>query len=65
MYLSDIYTVTLNLAGVPGVSFPCGMSASGLPVGLQLIGPHYEEGRILNLAYAYERERPFPAPPAH
>jgi aspartyl-tRNA(Asn)/glutamyl-tRNA(Gln) amidotransferase subunit A len=54
MYLSDIYTVTVNLAGVPAISVPCGRSGAGLPIGLQLIGNHFDEARLLNAAYAYE-----------
>jgi len=54
MYLSDIYTVTVNLAGVPAISVPCGQSSAGLPIGLQLIGNHFDESRLLNAAYAYE-----------
>jgi aspartyl-tRNA(Asn)/glutamyl-tRNA(Gln) amidotransferase subunit A len=55
MYLSDIYTVTVNLAGVPAISVPCGQSSAGLPIGLQLIGNHFDEARLLNAAYAYEQ----------
>ena len=55
MYLSDIYTVTINLTGLPGVSVPCGLASTGLPIGLQLIGSHFDEGRLLNAAYAYEQ----------
>lgn len=55
MYLGDIYTVTINLAGLPGINVPCGATASGLPVGLQLIGNHFDEARLLNAAYACER----------
>jgi aspartyl-tRNA(Asn)/glutamyl-tRNA(Gln) amidotransferase subunit A len=55
MYLSDIYTVTINLAGLPGVSVPCGSSGGGLPIGLQLIGNHFDEARLLNAADAYEQ----------
>jgi aspartyl-tRNA(Asn)/glutamyl-tRNA(Gln) amidotransferase subunit A len=55
MYLCDIFTVTINLAGVPAVSIPCGQSSMGLPIGLQLIGNHFDESRLLNAAYAYER----------
>jgi aspartyl-tRNA(Asn)/glutamyl-tRNA(Gln) amidotransferase subunit A len=55
MYLADIYTVTGALAGVPGISVPCGKTASGLPVGLQIVGPHFSEGRVLQLAHAFER----------
>lgn len=55
MYLNDIYTVTINLAGVPAISVPCGRSSAGLPIGLQLIGNHFDEARLLNAAYAYEQ----------
>jgi aspartyl-tRNA(Asn)/glutamyl-tRNA(Gln) amidotransferase subunit A len=55
MYLCDIFTVTINLAGVPAISIPCGQSGAGLPIGLQLIGNHFDEARLLNAAYAYER----------
>lgn len=55
MYLGDIYTVTINLAGVPAISIPCGASATGLPIGLQLIGNHFDEARLLNAAFAYEQ----------
>ena len=58
MYLSDIYTCMANLAGVPGVSVPCGLSRDGLPVGLQLLGPHWGEPTILRLADAYESAHP-------
>jgi aspartyl-tRNA(Asn)/glutamyl-tRNA(Gln) amidotransferase subunit A len=54
MYLADIYTVTADLAGVPGISVPCGTSKEGLPIGLQLMGRHFDEGTILRLAHAYE-----------
>lgn len=56
MYLGDIYTVTINLAGVPAVSVPCGVSAAGLPIGLQLIGNHFDETRLLNAASAVEQK---------
>ncbi len=56
MYLADIYTVNINLAGVPALSMPCGFSSSGLPIGLQLIGAHYEEEKIFRAAYALEQE---------
>jgi aspartyl-tRNA(Asn)/glutamyl-tRNA(Gln) amidotransferase subunit A len=59
MYLNDIYTVTANLAGVPAVSVPCGLSSEGLPVGLQLIARHWDEATMLCLADAYERAAPF------
>jgi aspartyl-tRNA(Asn)/glutamyl-tRNA(Gln) amidotransferase subunit A len=54
MYLDDIYTVTINLVGVPAISVPCGASSNGLPIGLQLIGNHFDEARLMNVAYAYE-----------
>jgi aspartyl-tRNA(Asn)/glutamyl-tRNA(Gln) amidotransferase subunit A len=63
MYLNDIYTVTANLAGVPGISIPCGLSNTGLPIGLQLLGPHWSEATLLRLADAYERAQPFTARP--
>jgi len=56
MYLSDIYTVTVNLAGLPALSLPCGFDSSHLPIGLQIIAPPFEEGRLLRLAHAYEQE---------
>jgi aspartyl-tRNA(Asn)/glutamyl-tRNA(Gln) amidotransferase subunit A len=55
MYLNDIYTVGANLAGLPALSLPCGFAAE-LPVGLQLIGPHFAEERLLNVAHRYQRE---------
>ena len=55
MYLADIYTVTGSLAGVPGISVPCGKTESGLPVGLQLFGPAFGEARVLQLAHAFEQ----------
>ena len=54
MYLADIYTVTADLTGIPGVSVPCGKSASGLPIGLQILGKHFDEGTILRLGHALE-----------
>jgi len=54
MYLGDIFTVTINLAGVPAISVPCGMSREALPIGLQLIGNHFDEAQLLNAAFAYE-----------
>ena len=56
MYLSDIYTVSVNLAGLPGLSMPCGLDRRGLPIGAQLIGPHFGEGRLLNAAHAFQRD---------
>jgi aspartyl-tRNA(Asn)/glutamyl-tRNA(Gln) amidotransferase subunit A len=55
MYLSDIFTISANLAGVPGISVPCGFSASGLPIGLQLMGPPLGEAVLLQAAYAFEQ----------
>ena len=55
MYLADIYTVTGSLAGVPGISIPCGKTKAGLPVGMQIFGPHFGEARILQLARAFEK----------
>ncbi len=58
MYLNDIYTVSANLAGIPGVSVPCGVSAKGLPIGLQLVGNFWSEATLLNLAHQYETAHP-------
>jgi aspartyl-tRNA(Asn)/glutamyl-tRNA(Gln) amidotransferase subunit A len=55
MYLADIYTVTGSLAGIPGISIPCGRTSAGLPVGLQIFGPHFSEARVLQLARTYEK----------
>jgi len=55
MYLSDIYTISANLAGVPGISLPCGFSSDGLPIGLQLMAKPFDEGRLLRIAYAFEQ----------
>jgi aspartyl-tRNA(Asn)/glutamyl-tRNA(Gln) amidotransferase subunit A len=55
MYLADIFTVTGSLAGIPGISIPCGKSSSGLPIGMQIFGPHFSEGRVLQLAHAFEK----------
>ena len=59
MYLNDIYTVTANLAGVPGISVPCGLSKERLPIGFQLLGPYWSEPMLLKLSHAYEQARPF------
>lgn len=56
MYLADIYTIIVNLAGLPAISVPCGFSRDGLPIGLQLIGPHYGEQVLLQAAYALEQD---------
>ena len=58
MYLSDILTVPVNLAGVPAISIPCGFS-NDLPVGLQLIGKHFDEETIYKAAYAFEQATDF------
>ena len=55
MYLSDIYTISINLAGVPAISVPCGFSKAGLPIGMQLIGRAFEEETLLRAAHAYEQ----------
>ena len=59
MYLSDVCTVPVNIAGLPAISIPCGVNSEGMPIGFQLIGNHFEEATILNAAYAYEKERKF------
>ena len=59
MYLSDIYTVAVNLAGLPAVSLPCGMDSKGLPIGMQLIGDCFKENNIIRAAYAYEQTRTY------
>jgi aspartyl-tRNA(Asn)/glutamyl-tRNA(Gln) amidotransferase subunit A len=56
MYLTDIFTISVNLAGVPGISVPCGFTSSGLPVGLQIIGKHFDEESVLKVAHAYEQD---------
>jgi len=56
MYLSDIYTIAANLAGVPGISIPCGFDQTGLPVGLQIMAPTFSEDRLLRIARMYEKE---------
>jgi aspartyl-tRNA(Asn)/glutamyl-tRNA(Gln) amidotransferase subunit A len=55
MYLSDIFTISVNLAGLPGLSLPCGFDGNGLPIGMQIIGKHFDEATILRIAYAYEQ----------
>jgi aspartyl-tRNA(Asn)/glutamyl-tRNA(Gln) amidotransferase subunit A len=55
MYLSDIFTISANLAGLPGISIPCGFTKAGLPIGLQLIGKPFDEATILKVAHAYEQ----------
>ena len=55
MYLSDVCTLPVNMAGLPGISVPCGFDAAGLPVGLQLIGKAFDESTLLRAAYTYEQ----------
>ena len=64
MYLNDVFTVTVNLAGLPGVSVPTGLDKSGLPLGLQVIGRPWEEGDMLNVAYSLEQSAGFSAQPS-
>ena len=59
MYLSDIFTLSANLAGVPGISVPCGFSKDGLPIGLQIIGKHFNEEKIFKVAYNFEQSTDF------
>ena len=59
MYLNDIYTVTANLAGIPGISVPCGLSSERLPIGFQLLGPYWSEPALFKISNAYEQVRPF------
>jgi aspartyl-tRNA(Asn)/glutamyl-tRNA(Gln) amidotransferase subunit A len=63
MYMQDVFTVTVNLAGLPGVSVPCGLDSKGLPLGLQLIGRPWEEGDLLNHAHVLEQAAGFAAKP--
>ena len=55
MYLADIYTVTADLAGIPGISIPCGQTRENLPIGLQILGRHFDEATVLRVAHAYEQ----------
>ena len=59
MYLSDIFTLSANLAGIPGISVPCGFSSTGLPIGLQLMGRHFEEKKLFTAAYNFEQATDF------
>ena len=59
MYLGDIYTVSVNLAGLPGISLPCGTDRKGLPIGLQLLGDCFQEKKIIRAAYAFEQTRAY------
>ena len=64
MYLGDIYTISVNLAGLPGISLPCGKDSAGLPIGLQLLGDCFQEKKILRAAYSYEQTRAYEHAPA-
>lgn len=59
MYLSDVFTLPASLAGIPGISIPCGFSAGNLPVGLQILGPHFREDLILRVAHQFEQATPY------
>jgi len=59
MYLSDIFTIPVNLAGIPGISVPCGFTRKNLPIGLQLMGKHFDEGMLLRVAYTFEQNSDF------
>ncbi|MDY5649219.1 MAG: amidase family protein, partial [Lachnospiraceae bacterium] len=59
MYLGDIYTISVNLAGLPGITVPCGKDSKGLPIGLQLIGDCFKEKNIIRAAYSFERSRTY------
>lgn len=63
MYLGDIYTISVNLAGLPGISLPCGKDSKGLPIGLQLIGDCFQEKKIIRAAYAFEQTRSYELSP--
>ena len=59
MYLSDVCTISINLAGLPALSLPCGFDRDGMPIGLQLIGKHFDEATILRVAHSYEQSAPW------
>ena len=59
MYLSDIFTLSANLAGIPGMSVPCGFSTQGLPIGLQIMGEHFNEEKMIKVAYNFEQATDF------
>ncbi len=59
MYLSDIFTLSANLAGIPGMSVPCGFSKDGLPIGLQILGKHFSEETLLRVGYNFEQATDF------
>lgn len=64
MYLGDIYTISVNLAGLPGITVPCGVDGQGLPIGMQLLGDCFQEKKILRAAYAFEQTRTYERCPA-
>ena len=55
MYMSDVLTLSCNLAGLPGMSVPCGFTSSGLPIGMQILAKHFNEEAIFKIAYAFEK----------
>ena len=55
MYAADVCTVAVNIAGLPGLSVPCGKDEDGMPIGLQLIGAHYQDAKVLNAGHAYQQ----------
>ena len=59
MYMADICTVSVNVAGLPAISIPCGVDSNGMPIGMQLIGKKFDEETILNTAYSIEKEIKF------
>ncbi len=59
MYLSDVFTLPASLAGIPGISTPCGFTSENLPIGLQILGPHFREDLVLRIAYQFEQATPF------
>jgi aspartyl-tRNA(Asn)/glutamyl-tRNA(Gln) amidotransferase subunit A len=56
MYLADVYTAAINLAGNPGLSLPCGFDSKKLPIGMQIIGKHFDEETVLNFGHMYEKK---------
>jgi aspartyl-tRNA(Asn)/glutamyl-tRNA(Gln) amidotransferase subunit A len=59
MYLADLCTVSVNIAGLPGISIPCGVDKNGMPIGMQLIGKAFDEETLIRAAYTYEQETKF------
>ena len=59
MYLSDVYTISVNLAGLPAISVPCGKDSKGLPIGMQIIGDCFKENNIIRAAFSYEQSRDY------